>query len=82
MDIHFNLTVNVNLCIDINLYVFISFVETSINDFMLCWRTTWPNETVPPKYHFLEDHVVPFIRKWKVGLGFYGEQGIVLNFKF
>ena len=25
--------------------------------------------------HMLEDHVVPFIRQWKVGLGFYGEQG-------
>ena len=39
------------------------------------WRIGWPDESIPPKYHFLEDHVVPFIRKWKVGLGFYGEQG-------
>ena len=23
----------------------------------------------------LEDHTIPFIRKWRVGLGFYGEQG-------
>lgn len=26
--------------------------------------------------HILEDHVMPFIRKWKVGLGFLGEQGV------
>ena len=25
--------------------------------------------------HMLEDHIVPFIRKWQVGCGFYGEQG-------
>ena len=24
----------------------------------------------------LEDHVCPFLRKWQMGLGFYGEQGI------
>lgn len=23
----------------------------------------------------MEDHVVPFLKKWKVGLGFLGEQG-------
>ena len=25
--------------------------------------------------HMLEDHVTDWIRKWKVGLGFHGEQG-------
>lgn len=25
--------------------------------------------------HILEDHVVPFTRKWKFPLGFFGEQG-------
>ena len=42
---------------------------------MSYWRATWPTETVSPKMHILEEHVVPFIRKWKLGLGFYGEQG-------
>ena len=23
----------------------------------------------------LEDHIVPFVKKWKLGCGFYGEQG-------
>ena len=26
--------------------------------------------------HMLEDHVCSFLRKWHMGLGFYGEQGI------
>ena len=42
---------------------------------MRYWRANWPNESIPPKIHFLEDHIVEFIKKWKVGLGFYGEQG-------
>ena len=25
--------------------------------------------------HLLEEHVVPWISRWKVGLGFHGEQG-------
>ena len=28
-----------------------------------------------PKLHILEDHVVPFLEKWGVGLGFWGEHG-------
>ena len=25
--------------------------------------------------HMLEEHVIPWVRKWKFGLGFHGEQG-------
>ena len=28
-----------------------------------------------PKLHYVEDHMVPFIRKWKVGPGLLGEHG-------
>ena len=28
-----------------------------------------------PKLHMLEDHVVDFIKQWRVGLGLMGEQG-------
>ena len=38
-------------------------------------RLHWPDVNIPPKLHMLEDHVADFIRKWGVGLGFYGEQG-------
>ena len=42
---------------------------------MKYWRTNWPEESVTPKMHIMEDHMVPFIEKWKLGCGFYGEQG-------
>lgn len=38
-------------------------------------RKTFPGESVTPKLHMLENHVVDFISKWKIGLGLYGEQG-------
>ena len=42
----------------------------------MCYlRVNWPQESIIPKLHILEDHVVEFIRRWKVGFGFYGEQG-------
>lgn len=31
--------------------------------------------TFPPNMHMLEEHLVPFLRKWKFPLGFFGKQG-------
>lgn len=42
---------------------------------MAYYRDSFPHATVLPKMHMMEDHLVPFLRKWKVGLGFLGEQG-------
>ena len=42
---------------------------------MKFYRDTFPSETVTPKLHMMEEHVVPFLRQWKNGLGMYGEQG-------
>ena len=42
---------------------------------MAQYRDSFPYATVTPKLHMLEDHVVPFLKKWKVGFGFLGEQG-------
>lgn len=42
---------------------------------MSLYRDSFPKATVTPKLHMLEDHVVSFLRKWKVGFGFMGEQG-------
>ena len=39
------------------------------------YRETFPSSTVLPKMHMLEEHVVPFIRRWKIGFGLSGEQG-------
>lgn len=42
---------------------------------MSFYRDSFPHATVTPKLHMLEDHVVPFLKRWKVGFGFLGEQG-------
>ena len=42
---------------------------------MSFYRETFPNATVLPKMHLMEEHMVPFIRKWNVGFGIMGEQG-------
>ena len=39
-------------------------------------RNAFPEMSITPKLHFLEKHVCQFLRKWHMGLGFYGEQGI------
>ena len=39
-------------------------------------RLTFPEITISPKLHMMEDHMIPFIRRWGAGCGFYfGEQG-------
>lgn len=48
---------------------------SAIKSFMEFWRETWPNKSVTPKMHILEEHMVPFLKHWKLGCGFYGEQG-------
>lgn len=42
---------------------------------MQFYRANFPHATVLPKMHILEEHVVPWIRQWKVGFGLMGEQG-------
>ena len=42
---------------------------------MAFYREAFPEATVLPKMHFLEEHVVPWLKKWKIGFGFMGEQG-------
>jgi len=49
--------------------------EEDIKTFMGYYRVTFPQATVLPKMHILEDHVVPWIRHGRVGFGFMGEQG-------
>lgn len=42
---------------------------------MKYYRKHFPEATVLPKMHFLEAHLPNWLEKWKVGLGFMGEQG-------
>ena len=43
---------------------------------MAFYRQNFPHATVLPKMHMLEEHVLPWLRKWHVGFGLLGEQGI------
>ena len=49
--------------------------ESDIKRLTAYYRSTFPNESFPPKFHMLEDHIVSFIRKWKFPCGFFGVQG-------
>ena len=42
---------------------------------MTFYRSNFPEATVLPKMHMLEVHIVPWLRRWGVGLGLMGEQG-------
>lgn len=42
---------------------------------MAFYRSNFPSATVLPKMHILEEHVVPWLRRWKLGSGLMGEQG-------
>ena len=37
---------------------------------------TWPDQSVTPKLHLLEDHALEYIENWGASFGLYGEQGI------
>ena len=50
--------------------------EEDITNFLQFLREKFPDMTITPKLHMLEEHVCPFLRQWHMGLGFYGEQGI------
>ena len=39
------------------------------------YRQEFPTATVTPKLHMLEEHIVPWLKQWKVGFGLLGEQG-------
>ncbi|XP_066935611.1 uncharacterized protein [Clytia hemisphaerica] len=51
-------------------------LQSHIVNLMDYYRATWKKEGITPKMHLLEDHVVPFLRKWNMAFGIYGEQGM------
>ncbi len=56
-------------------YYYSDFLETHIANFMEYYRERFPSATVLPKMHILEEHVVPWIRRWRLASGLMGEQG-------
>lgn len=55
--------------------LFVCFIDEAIKDLMTYYRTGFPEETITPKLHMLEHHVLDFIKRWRIGLGMYAEQG-------
>lgn len=62
------MNVQSNQILNITLYV-----EENIKEFMTTYRKA--EMRVTPKLHILEDHIIPWIRRWQVGVGFHSEQG-------
>ena len=50
--------------------------DTNIKRFMEHYRESFPESTFTPKMHFLEEHVIPWLQRWRVGFGVMGEQGM------
>ena len=42
---------------------------------MAYYRAHYPEATVIPKMHLLEEHMVPWLRRWHIATGLMGEQG-------
>ena len=51
------------------------FTETDIRDFVGLYRQLCPGESIFPKMHYLEEHLIQFMRRWHVGPGMMGEHG-------
>ena len=50
-------------------------LESHITNVLKFYREQFTSATILPKMHILEDHVVPWIRRWRLGSGLMGEQG-------
>ena len=47
----------------------------AIKEFMANYRLLFPDASVTPKMHLLEEHTVDWMRRWHTGCGLMGEQG-------
>ena len=50
-------------------------LEEQIITFLKFYRQNFPNASILPKMHIMEDHVVPLLQRWRLGSGLMGEQG-------
>ena len=50
-------------------------IQRKIDGYLGYYRRHFPGESITPKLHFLEDHIVPWISQWHVGMAMHGEQG-------
>ena len=50
-------------------------LDVSIKVFVQYYRSTSPSASFFPKPNFMKDHLIPWVKQWKVGCGIIGEQG-------
>eukprot|EP00057_Strongylocentrotus_purpuratus_P034143 XP_794084.3 PREDICTED: uncharacterized protein LOC589347 [Strongylocentrotus purpuratus] len=50
-------------------------LDRDIKEYMSFYRQNFPTESVTPKQHLLQFHVIPWFRDWGASLGMMGEQG-------
>ena len=55
--------------------IYLHLLENDILSFLMFYRKNFSHATVLPKMHLLEDHVIPWVRRWRLGSGLMGEQG-------
>ncbi len=53
----------------------LQFTERNIRRSLQFYRIEFPDARIPPKIHMLEEHMVPWIRRWEIGTWFHSEQG-------
>ena len=47
----------------------LTFIAINVEEFMAYYWKEFPQATVTPKLHILEDHMVPWLQRCKVGFG-------------
>ena len=52
-----------------------SHTDTNLKEFLKYYRESFPHASILPKMHILEDHMVDWVKKWRIGAGLLGEQG-------
>ena len=50
-------------------------IKNDIRTFIKNYRELFPKASILPKMHILEDHVVDWMRRWRIGAELIGEQG-------
>ena len=51
------------------------FTEHDFATFLEYYRRTFPDATILSKMHIMEDHIIPWLKRWHTGAGLMGEQG-------
>jgi hypothetical protein len=58
------------------IYIFGFIVDLEVTLFMTIYRSFFPQSSIIPKMHFLEDHLIDWVKRYRTGFGLLGEQGV------